>query len=258
MGLKALLDSVDDLPEEVKAHYKEADGKFVLDIEGIDDHPKVRGVITANRENIKKRDTYKVEVETLKQRLTGLPDDFDADAYVELKNAAEGKGGKLSDEEKAQMRDQITARVEKKYHEKYAPEIASRDEKISKLDGALRRKTIDDGLLAAMDAADIDPKHKKTLLPFLKTSAKINVEEDGDDFKAVVETDMGPLPLDRFVSEWAGSDAGKLYVTKPTGPDPKGGRQNGAGQKTLTRAQWDQMSQPERMQAAKDGKKVVE
>jgi hypothetical protein len=39
---------------------------------------------------------------------------------------------------------------------------------------------------------------------------------------ALVETDLGELPVSKFVTDWAGSDDGKEYVAKPTGLDSKG------------------------------------
>jgi hypothetical protein len=39
---------------------------------------------------------------------------------------------------------------------------------------------------------------------------------------ALVETDMGDVPVSKFVADWAGSDDGKEYVSKPTGLDSKG------------------------------------
>lgn len=55
MGLKAILETIDDLSEETRSLYSEQKvGEktvFVLNVEDIDNHPKVRGVITANNEN---------------------------------------------------------------------------------------------------------------------------------------------------------------------------------------------------------------
>lgn len=253
MGIKALLESVDDLPDGMKDFYKEDGDKFVLDIDDIDSHPKVRGVITANRENKTKRDALRAELDGFKDKYSWLPEDFDADALESLKQSAEGKGGAPTEEQIADMRAKIAEKLEKKYQ----PEISSREERLGKLTGAIQRMTIDDGLSRAMDEASIDPLHKSKLLPYLKTRAKIQVEEDGDTFKAVVDTDMGGVTLQQFVTEWAGSDDGKPYVAKSTGPDVKGGK-GGSGSDKIKRSAWDGMSQFERSEAAKAGKKVVD
>src|SRR5690606_29103586 len=41
MALKSILESLDGLPEDIKKEYTEKDGKFYLDLEGLDDHPAV-------------------------------------------------------------------------------------------------------------------------------------------------------------------------------------------------------------------------
>ena len=253
MGLKALIESVDDLPEGMKDFYKQDGDKFILDVDDIDSHPKVRGVITANRENKTKRDALRAELDGFKDKYSWLPEDFDADALDTLKQAAEGKGGQPSEEQISELRTKTAEKLEKKY----LPEIQTREEKLGKLHGAIQRMTIDDGLSRAMDEASIDPMHKSKLLPYLKTRGKIQVEEDGDTFKAVVDTDMGAVSLSQFVSEWAGSDDGKIYVAKSTGPDAKGGK-GGGNSTTIKRSVWDGMSHLERAEASKAGKKVVD
>ena len=253
MGVKAVVESVDDLSEEMQAFYKQEGDVYVLDIDGVDDHPKVRGVVTANRSNKDKRDQYKAELDTLKKRLEGLPEDFDSDTYEHLREAAEGNGGQMTDEQKAEMRNAL----EKKLEKQYLQQIEERDARIDKLSGSIRKSTVDGALTRAMDEAQIDPKHKKMLLPYFKTASKIDVEESDDGtFKPFVETDMGPQDIGKFVSDWAATD-GKEYVSKSAGPSPRGGS-NGSGGKTLTRSQFDALSQHERAQAVKDGTKIVD
>ncbi|WP_332719257.1 hypothetical protein [Pelagibacterium mangrovi] len=48
MALKTILDTLDDVPEVLHAEYKEVDGKFVLDLEGIDAYPTVVNLKTAH------------------------------------------------------------------------------------------------------------------------------------------------------------------------------------------------------------------
>lgn len=253
MPIKAVLESLDDVQEEIKPLYKEADGKFVLDVDGIDDHPKVSGVVTANRENKRKRDEHKAEAESLKKRLEGLPEDFDASAYEELREAAEGKGGTPTEEQIAEIREKIRAKLEPKYTEP----LAKKDEEIKGLRGAIEKMTVDGGLSAAMDAAHIDGQHKPKLLPYLKSQGRIKVEEEEGQFSAMVETDMGNVSLQQYVQDWASSDDGKPYVAKSTGPDPRGGK-GGGGSNTIPRSQFDSMPQPQRAQAVKEGAKVVD
>ena len=43
MALKTVIETTDGLDEAIAALYTETDGKFVLQIEGVDDHPEVAG-----------------------------------------------------------------------------------------------------------------------------------------------------------------------------------------------------------------------
>ena len=65
MGVKAILDSVDDLPEDVRGFYTQDGDRYVLDVDDIDAHPKVRGVITANNTNKQTRDKLRAETAKL-------------------------------------------------------------------------------------------------------------------------------------------------------------------------------------------------
>lgn len=253
MGIKSTLDSIDELPEEIKGFYVQDGERFVLDVEDIDSHPKVSGVITANKANRATRDKLRAELDGIKSRFDGLPEDFDVDSYTSLKEAAEGKGGELSEEKLNDMREKMRASIEKKYQ----PEIAARDEKLSKLDKALRGRIVDDDLSKALDAANIDAKHKSAVSALIKATAKIAVDEDGDSFKASVDTDMGLVGFNDFVKDWAGSETGKIYVAKSEGPNPNGSSKNGGG-KTIQRAQFDAMTPPAKAEAMKNGMTITD
>jgi hypothetical protein len=65
MALSTVLASLEGIDDAVKGLYKEVDGSFILDLDGIDDHPSVKGMKSA-LETIKgKRDEAKTEAERL-------------------------------------------------------------------------------------------------------------------------------------------------------------------------------------------------
>ncbi|PSJ60755.1 hypothetical protein C7I85_11985 [Mesorhizobium soli] len=212
--MKAILDSLDSVDAALHDHYKEVDGKFVLQIDGVRDHPETQALKAALERVRKEKKDLVTEHEEAVARLEGLPDDFDADAYEALRAAADGKEPGKSDDRLVQVREQL--------ERKHADAIGKKDTEIAKLRGTIERLTIDDGLSRAMDDANIDAKHKKKLAPYLKAIGKIKLEEGDDGFSAQVDTDMGPVSLAKFVSDWAGSDDGKEYVGKPKGLDTKG------------------------------------
>lgn len=214
MALKTILDTLDDVPEALHAEYKEVDGKFVLDLEGIDAHPTVVNLKTAHERQKQSNRTLTAELTAAKARLEGLPDDFDVDAYETLVQQAEGKAPPKPDEQVIQVRQQL--------ERKHKSELDKKDERIATLEGAVTKATIDDGLSKALDEAGIDPAFKPGAMALLKSKGSVKLIEEDGQFKAQVETDMGPMPLPGFVKEWSGSDEGKIYVKKPTGGDAPG------------------------------------
>lgn len=251
MSIKALLDSVDDIPEALKPLYVEDNGKFVLDIEGIDDHPKVRGVITANRENVKKRDQYKRELADAMAKVSALPDDFDPEEYAALK----ASGGK-PDEALQTLRDQHARAIER-LTAKFNSDLAAKDGEVLERDSYIDRSVADAGLKTALLDVGVKPGLLDGALAALRPSVKVQRTDKGDR-KAIVETDMGEMDVPSFVKDWAGSK-GKEYLAPPTGPNPTGNNgRNGNGSKTITRKDWEGMTAPDRLAKAKDGFKVVD
>lgn len=252
MGIRAVVSALDKVAEELRPLYKETDGKFVLDVEGFDDHPTVRGVIVANQTNKQKRDELRQRATELEQRLAafdGLPDDFDADAYADMAERLEKNQAPDLDEKLAKQRAKL--------EERFGAEISAREERIAKMEKSLQRMVIDDGLSRAMDEAMIDPLHKSKLVPYLKSAGKITVEEADGSYQASVDTDLGAVSLKQFVTDWAGSEDGKPYVAKSTGPRPQGGHgRNGAT--TITRGEFEAMSHKQRRDTVMEGVKVVD
>lgn len=254
MGLKAVLSTLDSVEDAVKGFYQERDGTFYLDLEGIDDHPSVRGVITANRENRKKRDDLRAELDALKAKYDGLPEDFDASAYETLKSQVKGDG-KLNDEQIADIREKTRIRLEKDFQTKYAPV----EQELAQLKSAVERMAIGDGLSRAMDEAGIDPLHKAKLVPYLKTTAKIKVERNDDGlYQAAVETDLGPVSLSKFVQDWAASDDGKLYIAKSNGPRANGNGPRNANGKVMRRGDFERLDPAAKLEAATGGIQIVD
>jgi len=214
MAIKTILDTLDDVPEALRSEYKEVDGKFILDIEGVDAHPAVANLKSAHERQKQANKTLQTDLTAAKTRLEGLPDDFDADAYEALKSQAEGKAPPKTDEQVAQVRQQL--------ERKHQAELGKKDERIATLEGAVTKATIDDGLSKALDEAGVDPAFKPGAMALLKSKGAVKLIEEDGQFKAQVETDMGPMPLAGYVKDWSGSDEGKIYVKKPTGGDAGG------------------------------------
>lgn len=72
MALKALLETLDGVDDAVKPFYAERDGKFALDVEGVDDHPDVANLKNAYGRTKDDREKAKTEAATLKAQIAEL------------------------------------------------------------------------------------------------------------------------------------------------------------------------------------------
>lgn len=266
MGLKALLDSVSELSEELKPHYVEIeileDGKkvkkFQLDVSDIDSHPKVRGLVTANKENKTKRDTHKAKVDELEATLAAFPDDLTPETFAEIKAKADAADadGKKPDEQlqqqKAMMEQQIT-----NLKAAHAEELGKKDVEIGERDTWIDRSVKEGGLKQALLEVHVKPELLPGALALLSPSAKVKRGDDGDR-TAMFETDLGETPLPEFVKNWAEGDVGKHYVQKPTGPDAKGGPSGHGGDKTIKRVDFNKLGMTDQRARVSDGFAVVD
>lgn len=252
MGLKAIYESQDEVPEALRDHYTEDKGKFILAVDGIDDHPKVRGVITANKENVRKRDEFKAKVTELEAKLGEIPEDFSAEQWATLKSGADPAKKDEQIQSMKQIYEGKIANLQKSYDEK----LAAKDTELAERDGYIDQSLVVTGLKDHLLEAGVNPDLLDGALSSLRPSVKVQRDDKGGR-KAVVETDLGEIDVGTFVKDWAGSK-GKAYLRAPTGDKPPGSGRVMNGAKTVSRKEWDAMSPADRMTKAKDGFKVVD
>lgn len=192
MALKALLDTLDGVDDALKPFYAERDGKFALDIDGVDDHPDVASLRNAYSRTKEDREKSKQEAATLKQQIAELQKGAPDTAATQAKIAA--------------LQEQLDAANGKA------------TEWQTKFTGITR----DQALANSLQTAGItNPTFLKAAQAMLAGSVKL-----GDDGTAYVETSMGPKVLGDFVKGWAAQD-GKDFVTPPKGGDARGGDRSG-------------------------------
>lgn len=234
MPLKTVLETLDGVDDAVKSLYTEADGKFVLDLDGVDEHPDVANLKNAYERVKADKTTAISERDAAREKLKGLPEDFDAEKWAKLKD------GKPDEAALVQLRQQLET---------------ERDDwkgKYESLTETTRKTAIERDLTDALNAAGVNnPSFVSAARAMMADKVKV-----GEDGKAFVETDMGPLPLGDHVKRWAAKE-GKDFVTPASGGGSKGGTGKG-GQKTVTRSEFDDMSQPDRATFIKDGGQVVD
>lgn len=114
MALKAILESLDGLPDAVKPEYKKGDdGKFHLDVEGIDDHPGVGALKRAKDYEKSERQKAAKQLSDLQTQLDALTEERDgilkgAIPKVDVEKLENSYKEKLNKREK-ELSDQIGA-----------------------------------------------------------------------------------------------------------------------------------------------------
>jgi hypothetical protein len=242
VALKAVLENLDSVDAAFHDLYAEKDGKFILQIDGIRDHPDTVALRNALDRVRKEKSDVKVELDGVKTRLVGLPEEFDAAAYDALKAQADAAGDKTPDERIARNNEAWQAKLDAQLAKSRDSDAALKKENLE-LRAGRERDAIDRNLAAAMAEANIDPAHRETLTPYLRTKGKIKVVEEGGVQTVLVDSDMGEVPLSKFVSDWAGSDAGKPYVRKPTGLDTNGSDQRRIDGNPFSAQNWNKTEQ---------------
>lgn len=163
MPLQFTTDSIDTIPEAQRALYKEANGKFVLDVDGYEDPAGLKSALTSEREAAK---TARREAQAWAS-IGKTHEEIQALVAVQAQAETErlSKGGEF-DKLKQQMLDQHKA------------EIVKKDDRIGALTKSLEGRLVDADATAAIAAAKGVPA---LLLPHVR--AQVRVVEDSGEFK---------------------------------------------------------------------------
>lgn len=239
MALKAILESIDDLTEELQGEYveKEIDGKkvFVLDIVDAPSHPSVKALKNAldrQKEDNKKLKTEKGELEA---KLKDFPDDFTLDEWHRLQELDDvDPNDPDKDKKKKEKQDERLAQAKRNYEQqiaalkkKYDDDMAAANEKLASERGARAGDKKERELSEAIAAAGIDVKYTRAVKALLKDVVKHAIEDDGT-LRTYVETDLGEEEVSKYVATWAQSDEGKIYIAPAAGGGATG-NERGAG-----------------------------
>ncbi|APX88652.1 hypothetical protein BV394_01990 [Brevirhabdus pacifica] len=242
MAIAYQLDTLDGIENDaIKDLYKEANGKFVLDVEGVEPAEAVNGLKTALVKERENAAAYKK---------LGTADEIAA-KIAELEDKA-SKGGKASADQQAII-DQLKADYEGKLKE--------RDDKIAQ---TWQRQASSD-LKAELAKAGVVPEGLDLLAGFAASRIKFN-----DDGTPKVLSSDGSQPMigsgangGATLSDLAKELAGSIPHLVKDGGAGGGGKQPGSQggkpeAKTVTRAVFDGMSQVERSDFSKSGGKVTD
>lgn len=173
MALKAILESLDGLPDEIKSEYKKGDdGKYHLDVEGLDDHPGVGALKRA-------KDYEKAERQKLAKQLSDLQAQLDA--LIEERDGILKGAIPKSDVEK----------LENSYKEKLARREKELSDQISALTSNLQTMLVDN---VAQSIASKISTAPELILPHIKARLKAEFNE-GKAVTRVLDKDGNPSAL---------------------------------------------------------------
>ena len=216
--LKTVLETLDGLDEAVAKLYIETDGKHILQIEGVDAHPDVANLKSAYERVKSDKVTLAQERDAFKEKLSSLPDDFDAEKWSKLKD------GKADEAALIKVRQEMEQQI--------SEWKGKAEESQSKLSRFAVERDLSDALIAA---GITDPGLQKGARAMLSGQVKTS-----DDGAAIVESDMGPIGLTDYVKKWSASE-GKAFVTAASGGGRKGGNDGTVEKK------WSEMTSAEKV-----------
>lgn len=233
MALKAVLTTLDGVPETLRGEYKEQDGKFYLDIEGIDDHHGVGALKRA-------KDYEKENARKHKEELTR--------ATSELETAQR----ELEELRKNGVPKNDVERLEQSYKDKYSKAEKALQDRIAALTGSLERHMLEGEAMKMATNLAAKPDYVEAILPHIRSRLKLEEGENGEHVLRVLDKDGKPsaFNLDDLKKEVLGMKAlaPLLAGSKAAGGGANGGGGNGGG----APIKLSDMNDAQRVQFAKD------
>jgi hypothetical protein len=242
------------LPDAVKALYVERDGKFALDVEGVEDTAGLKSALEKERKTAREETRLRKEFE---KRFEGIDPD-------EVRKMMEKLGG---DEEasliKAGKIDEVVARrMEKsaKAAEKAVKDADARAAKKDEENAKLKQRALDERVRAAATKAGLHANAVDDALFRARTIFTFNGDEvvqlDTDGHPVMGKdgkTPFGPV-------EWLEGMKDTAPHWFPAGASGSGaaGGTKGGGSKTMKRSAFDALGAMERAQVVKDKVTIVD
>mgnify|MGYP000844666086 FL=1 len=231
MSLKFEIDTVEGLDASIAGLYdKTESGKFRLKVEGIED------------------------VGGLKKKVDELLSEKKAAAQAR----AEAERAAAQAAEEAARKSGDVAALEKSWQEKYSKGIGEKDSELSALRGSLNKMLVDNVAVSLANELAVQGS-AAILIPHIK--ARLEVDTTGGEPKTIVlgtDGKRSALTVEELKAEFAANQAFApvLAGSKATGGGASGTGAGGGAAKTVSRAQFEQMSAGQQMEHIRAGGKV--
>ncbi len=180
MALKATLESLEGLDDTMKVLYKPHDGKFRIDVEGVEFAEDVAALKNAFARTKEEASTAKAALKSF----DGLDAEAAREALAKVEEFSKIDPAKEADKLAQQRVDAWVAKESKKYQ----AEIETREARVKSLKAALESSLID---TAAMEAITSEKGRAKALLPHVKSAVRVR-EVDGKYVVEVLDASGNP------------------------------------------------------------------
>ena len=244
MALKAILESVDGLPDPIKSEYVEKDGRFVLSVEPVDGYElddvsglkttlsKVNGNFSSAEKELKKfGSTWNKEKNAWDHSIDPIKAKTAIAKYDEFVNFDPNKEADKVAEAKVEA-------VKTQLVESHTAEMAAKEEEINLLSSTVSDLLIKQQATMALAEHKGDPE---LLMPHIERQTRVG-RKDGKFFAEVIDKDgqvrignakAEPMTISQLVEEMKKSPTyGKAFEGEGTGGSGKQPNGNGGGSPT--------------------------
>jgi len=211
----------DSLPEAVYNMYVPDGDDFRLEIDDIKSHPAVKALSVAHGRT-------KAELREVKAKADRWDElvELRGDGHITPDSVHYALDAKpVGDEDVQKQIEEAERRGAERAEAKAKRELDKLQERTQRLDAALRTRTVDGDLDAAIAKAGVKESLRPAARAFLLQKRPEMIEEDGD-FRGIFKSDPDGIPRDlsvsEYVSEWIKSDEAAAFL-----PASEGG--SGAG-----------------------------
>lgn len=250
------VEKLDAVPENVRSLYKEVDGKFRLDVDGVEDVSGLKASVAAAREDAKREKAEKQRLAAIAEQYKDLPD---AKSLKEMLEKFQG------DDEQAMIKrgeiDKVFERRTAKLAEAHTKvltekqkEIEARDAKLSKYEQRVLADHIRSAVIKAgahKEAVDDAVLHARSIFTLDDDANAVHLE----DGKPVLAAGGKPYSPDHWIEEMKE----KKPHWFPGGSTGGGASNTGAGgAKTIKRSAFTALDARAQSAKMKEGFKVVD
>ena len=263
MGLRAVVESLDGIEGAADFYTQAEDGKYYLEVDGVDALPAVQGLATT----LKKYKEAAPSAHGLKAKLERLEElesfgalELSADEVrerIQELDELKASGGGEVDERIEELR-QTYERQKDALRKQLSKQVEEKDTENQTLQSFVERLTIDNALERALDKVEVIPSTREAVKALMKQRGP-KVVKDGDEYRGIFETDLGDLDVADYVETWAKRDEAAPFMPA-SGNRGSGAKDQGGGGGTSRANPWsdDSRNVTEQMRIANENPRLAE